>query len=55
VSDQYHTPAAFSLGKTPVPIEKEAEWAPRTCLDNIEKRKIWTLPEVEPWIIQPLA
>jgi len=28
VSGQYHTPAAFSLGQTPVPIEKEAQWAP---------------------------
>jgi len=28
VSGQHHTPAAFSLGKTPVLIEKEADWAP---------------------------
>jgi len=28
VSGQHHIPAAFSLGKTPVLTEKEAEWAP---------------------------
>ena len=48
-------PSCFLTGK-----DSSAHWkggwvGPRACLDNIKKRKILTLPEVEPWIIQPVA
>jgi len=48
-------PSCFLTGKNPSANWKGGWVGPRACLDNIEKRKILTLSEVEPRIIQPVA
>jgi hypothetical protein len=50
VSSTLHAPAALPLGKnSPVPIGEEVGWAvgPRASLDDVEKRKFFTLPGPE--------
>jgi hypothetical protein len=48
MSGKLHAPSALSAGKeSSIPIVQEAAWAPTNGLDDVEKRKFLTLPELE--------
>jgi hypothetical protein len=48
VSGQLNTPAALHPEKqSPLTIGYGTRWTPETILDDVERRKILTLPELE--------
>jgi hypothetical protein len=49
---QHHAPAAFTPGKDPVPIVREAGWAPEPVWIGAENL---TIPGFDPWTFQPVA
>jgi len=48
-------PSCFLTGTDPSAHWKGGSVGPRACLDNIVKRKILTLADIEPWIVKPVA
>ena len=52
VGGQRHAPAAFTLGKDPVPIVQEAGWAPGPVWIGAENL---APPGLDPWNVQPVG
>jgi hypothetical protein len=52
VCGQHHAPAAFTLGKDPVPIVQEAGWAPEPVWKGEENL---APPGFDPRTFQPIA